>query len=46
MKDTVEVVRCKDCVHSKYPEDKIVWCRRHNKYMPLKGFCNYGEDEG
>ncbi len=45
MSDTVEVVRCKDCVCSAYPETKIVWCKRHNKYMPVKGYCNYGESK-
>lgn len=41
--DVVAVVRCKDCACSAYPETKIVWCKRHNKYMPLNGFCNYGD---
>lgn len=43
MADLVEVVRCKDCVHSKYPGEKVVWCKRNSKYVPMKGYCNYGE---
>lgn len=44
--DVVEVVRCQDCDLSAYPEAKIVWCKRHNKYMPVNGYCNYGERKG
>ncbi|MBR5593917.1 MAG: hypothetical protein IKW46_07590 [Bacteroidaceae bacterium] len=43
--DVVEVVRCKDCVHAGYPEDKIVWCLKHKKYMPKYGYCNYGKEQ-
>jgi hypothetical protein len=44
--DVVEVVRCHDCDLSAYPEAKIVWCKRHNKYMPVNGYCNYGARKG
>lgn len=40
------VVRCHDCDLSAYPEAKIVWCKRHNKYMPVNGYCNYGARKG
>ena len=38
------VVRCKDCAHSAYPDEKIVWCKWNNRYMPLRGFCNGGKE--
>ena len=41
--DVVEVVRCKYCVHSAYPETRIVWCNRCRAYVPLGGYCNYGD---
>ena len=44
--NVVEVVRCQDCDLSAYPEVKVVWCKRHNKYMPVNGYCNYGERRG
>lgn len=40
--DMVEVVRCKNCAHSAYPEERIVWCKRQRVYMPLNGYCSYG----
>lgn len=45
------VVRCKNCIHTEYPdryarpEDKIVWCKRRKVYMPLKGFCSDGKEK-
>ena len=41
--DVVEVVRCKNCTYSGYPEDRSVWCARHKKYMPKDGYCSYGK---
>ena len=49
--DLILVVRCKDCIHTEYPdryarpEDKIVWCKRRSAYVPLKGFCSYGKEK-
>lgn len=40
--DMVEVVRCKKCVHHAYPEERIVWCKRQRVYMPVNGYCSYG----
>ena len=39
------VVRCKDCIHSSHPEERIVWCKRRKTYMPLKGFCSDGKEK-
>lgn len=39
------VVRCKNCIHSAHPEERIVWCKRKREYMPLKGFCSDGKEK-
>lgn len=45
------VVRCKNCIHTEYPdryarpEDKIIWCKRRSAYMPLNGFCSDGKEK-
>ena len=44
--DTVEVVRCKDCVHMKIQFSARfcnVWCMYNG--LGDEGFCNYGERE-
>ena len=40
------VVRCKSCVHSDYPGERIVWCKLNRKYTPFNGYCNYGKERG
>lgn len=45
-KDYVEVVRCKDCKKispSVTAVKNAVWCREFRAYMPIDGFCSYGE---
>lgn len=43
--DLIWVVRCKNCIHSAHPEERIVWCKRRRAYMPLKGFCSDGKEK-
>ncbi len=40
--DVVEVVRCKDCKHSKEYPMRII-CHRFGRDVVENGFCNYGE---
>lgn len=42
-KDVVNVVRCKHCAHASHPETRVIWCKRQRNYMPLNGFCSYGD---
>lgn len=42
--DCEVVVRCKNCIHSAYPEARIIWCKRRSAYMPLNGFCSDGRE--
>lgn len=44
--DLVWVVRCKNCVHSAYTEERITWCKRHRTYMSSNGYCYCGERRG
>lgn len=44
--DAVEVVRCKDCERispSVTARKNEVWCRKIRAYVPVDGFCSYGE---
>lgn len=45
--DVVEVVRCKECVHSKSrekcPKLDIYWCNKWLNIMNANDFCSYGE---
>ena len=41
--DAVEVVRCKDCKHSReVPPGKYVACIMWNRAFPCDGFCHMG----
>ena len=43
--DVAEVVRCKDCKHSRSDEFEPLWCYVSETCDPVKGdhFCGYGE---
>lgn len=44
--DAVEVVRCKDCKHTKTDEceDPAIYCKKWDRWeMPEDFFCGYGE---
>ena len=43
--DVQEVVRCKDCKHSRSDEFEPLWCYVSETCDPVKGdhFCGYGE---
>ena len=45
MVDVQEVVRCKDCKHSRSDEFEPLWCYVSETCDPVKGdhFCGYGE---
>lgn len=40
--DFVEVVRCKDCIHSKESPMRII-CQKYGRDVNEDGYCNYGE---
>lgn len=42
--DFVEVVRCKDCIHSKESPMRII-CQRYGRDVNENGYCSYGEME-
>ena len=48
--DAVEVVRCRECKHSKcreYARDGFLcFCNKNLEYWQLNDFCSYGEREG
>lgn len=41
--DAVEVVRCKDCLHSILPELMTVECTYWHEVVGINGFCHHGE---
>lgn len=46
--DAVEVVRCKDCTHygftdNRVPKEQVWWCYKWSNVMRENDFCSYGE---
>ena len=41
--NTVEVVRCKDCIENCVYPDGILRCRRTGRNMSAENYCSYGE---
>lgn len=42
-KDMVEVVRCKDCIHSRQIASET-YCRENSIITELEGYCYKGEE--
>lgn len=48
--DAVEVVRCKDCTHygftdNRVPKEQVWWCYKWSNVMREQDFCSYGEEK-
>lgn len=44
--DVVEVVRCKDCMHSEDESwNNRIWCNVFNRRFNKNGYCSLGEGE-
>ena len=45
MNNKIEVIRCKDCVHSNpsYIGVELLYCRKHKQSRAECGFCSDGE---
>lgn len=46
--DAVEVVRCKDCTHygftdNRVPKEQVWWCYKWSNVMRENDYCGYGE---
>lgn len=48
MNNKIEVIRCKDCVHSKpsYIGGELLYCRKHKQSRAECGFCSDGGGTG
>ena len=44
--NTVEVVRCKDCVFCEEGQGASIYCRLHDTRFERNGFCSYGKMKG
>lgn len=43
---SIDIVRCKECVHKGLDGDDEPYCELHNMGIYADDFCSYGEREG